>query len=92
MELDIVVSSVDKTPVVSELDSELVQYVHTDATAEHEVEVAIFAAEFLEEVLRVYRGASGGAECCSLSIGPAKANILTTLMSMPQSSFRGTLI
>ena len=35
MELDIVVSSVDKTPVVSELDSDFVQYVHTDATAEH---------------------------------------------------------
>lgn len=61
MELDIVVSSVDKTPVVSELDSDLVQYVHTDATAEHEVEVAIFAAEFLEEVLGVHGRAAGGA-------------------------------
>lgn len=69
MELDIVVSSVDKTPVVSELDSDFVQYVYTDATAEHEVEVAIFAAEFLEEVLGVHGRAAGGAECGSIGLG-----------------------
>ena len=37
------------------------KYVHTDATAEHEVEVAIFAAEFLEEVLGVHGRAAGCA-------------------------------